>query len=100
MAADIVVGQLTTFGSLEFFATGGFEDSTTLLDDIGNVLGLEINNLVGDKSAVTAVNTLYLETAEDSRTGYGTDSGVHSGGITSGSQYTYTFKLCHDKEIE
>ncbi len=90
-----VVGQLTAFGSGEFFTTGGLEYCAALLYDIGHILGAEVNNFVCDKTTVTAVYAFYLKTSENSGAGNGADSGVHTGCVAAGGKYTYTFYFCH-----
>ena len=95
MTADYVVSQLTAFGSLEFLAAGCLENRAALLYDIRYILSPEIDYLIGDKSAIASIYTLDFKPAEYSRTGDGTNCGVHAGGVASGSKYADTLDFCH-----
>ena len=95
MAAQIIVGQLTAFRGLELGAACRLEDRATHLDDIGDILSLELHDLIRDQATVTAVDALNLESAEDSRAGDGADGGVHAGSITSRGQNAYALDFCH-----
>ena len=90
-----VVGQLAAFGSLELLATCGFEDGAAALDDVGYVGGGEILNLIGHQTAIAAVNTLYLESAEDAGTCHGADGGIHARSVAAGGEDAYALYFCH-----
>ena len=83
VAACHVVGQLAAFGGLELLAARRLEDGAAALDDVGDVLGVEVNDFVGDEAAVAAVNALDLETVENCGAGDRADGGVHSRRIAS-----------------
>ena len=95
MLAQSVVGKLATLRSLKFLATCGFQNRAAHLYDVGYVLCLEVDNLVGYQAPVAAVYTLYAETAEDGRAGDGSDSGIHSGSVASRGKDAYGFNCWH-----
>ncbi len=81
-----IEGQLTAFRSLEFLAPCGLKDCTALLDDVGYILSAEINNLIGYKPAISAIDSFHFKPAEYRRACDGTDGGIHSGSISSGCE--------------
>ncbi len=95
MALKRVESQLAPFGSLKFLATGGFQNRAATLYDVRHIGRGEFLNLVGNQAAITTVDSLYLESAENSRAGHGTYCSIHTGGVTSGCQNAYTFDFCH-----
>jgi len=99
VASDNIVGQLASFGCLEFHTTGRLEYGAALLYDIRYILGAEIHYFVGDKPAVAAIDTFYSQPAEYCRTGDGADCGIHTGGVASGSKYAYTLDFCHGRKM-
>ena len=95
MAADYVVGQTPTLGRGELLAAGSLKDGTALLDDVRHILCAEIDYLVGDKTAITAIYTFDFQPIENCRTCDRTDCGIHARGIAAGSQNAYGLNLCH-----
>ena len=93
MAAQVVVGELATFGGLEFLASGRLQNRSAAVYDVRDVLGLEFLDFIGDEAAVAAVDSFDFESAVDGRARDGADCGVHSGGVASGGQDADTFDL-------
>ncbi len=93
VAAQVVVGELATFGGLEFLASGRLQNRSAAVYDVRDVLGLEFLDFIGDEAAVAAVDSFDFESAVDGRARDGADCGVHSGGVASGGQDADTFDL-------
>ena len=99
MAFHHVVGALAAFGSLEFLATGGFEDCSAALDDVGDILRGELFYFIVDEAFIAAVDAENLEVGEDCRTRHGADSGVHTRGVASGGENADRFYLAHNRYV-
>ena len=92
-ALQHVIGTLASFGGLELLASRGLQDCAAALDDVRDVLGRELLDLVRDQTFVTTVDTVYLESGEDGGAGDRTDSGVHARSVTSRCQNTDRFNV-------
>ena len=86
VAAQIVVGKLASFLSLELGAAGCLEYGSAHLYDVRYVLSLEFHYFVGYQAFVTAINAFDFESAENGRAGHGTDGSIHAGGVASGGE--------------
>ncbi len=95
VAAQCVIGELSSFGGLELLATGGLEYGAAALYDVGDVGCGELDDFVGHQPAVSAVYAFDFESGEYGRACDGADRRVHAGGVTSGGQYSYAFYFCH-----
>ena len=49
------------FGCREFFATGGFQNGTSHLYDVANILAFEFLNFICYQSFVTSINAIYFQ---------------------------------------
>ena len=93
---DILESLLSALLCHEFLRTGCLQHGTTGTDDTAHVLSGKGLDLVVNQAVVATIDTLHVETVVDSRTGYRTDSCVHTWSITSGCQNTYSLNLCHN----
>ena len=91
-----LIGLGFAFGSHKFLGAGSFEYRTARHDDTTHVLGSEVNHLVIDESIITTIDTFDIKTVTDTRTGYRSDGGVHSGGVASGCKDSDCFNFCHN----
>ena len=95
MALDSVESELTSFRSLKFLASRRFQDCSSELNYVADVLSVKIHDFVSYESAVAAVDAFDLHSIKDGRTGHGTDGGIHARGVAAGSQDAYAFNFCH-----
>ena len=93
---DVVIGLLTALDSLELLAARRLEDGASVMDDVGNVLGLEFHDLVFNQTLIATVNAFYLKAVVDSRTGDRTDCRIHAWSITARGQYADCLDFCHN----
>ena len=93
---DNLIGLLTSFNSPELLATRGLEDSAAVVHDAGNILGLQVNDLIFYQAPVATVDALNLKTVINRGTRHRADCRVHAGGVTSRSQYANSLDCCHN----
>ena len=62
------------------------QDGAAMMDYVGNVLGLQVNNFILDKALVAPVNAFYLEPVKDGRACHRANGRVHAGGIAARRQ--------------
>ena len=79
----IFVCQLSSFGCLELLTACGFEDCTSLLDDITYVLAFEFMDFACYQPFITMIDTFDLQAVVDCRACYGADGSIHTWSITS-----------------
>ena len=67
-----------------------------MMEDVGNIMGLEVHNLIFYQALVATVDAFDLKAIVDCCTGHGADSRVHTGGITTRCQYADSLDCCHN----
>ena len=87
---------LHTLFCLELVATVGIQLSAAKTDDRIDELGGEGDDLVINKTSVSADDSNYLYSLLKSLIGYCSDSGIHSGSVSARGKYAYLLYLFHN----
>ena len=75
----------------EFFTSGGIQDSSAGVDDMGYVLGGHLEHISVDQALPATADTDYFNAAVYSRSDHSTHGSVHAWGIPAGGENTDPF---------